>query len=188
MTIVIGVITDKEILMGADTLITSGWILNDYSFGKVFELPVSKMLVGFCGDARFGQIVRYHADFELPEGDAQEVLVKHFVPLLREVLKTQGYERTKDGQSESGDSEMMIAFRGRLFKTDVNYAVSEYHAPYSAMGVGREVALGSLATSLKTKWSAEKRLVTALEVSERHMMGIRAPFTILKHKRQIDNE
>jgi ATP-dependent protease HslVU (ClpYQ) peptidase subunit len=168
--------------MGCDSCSNVGWEQYTLPSAKVYRLPLAKMLVGVAGTWRDSQIIRYHADMEMPEGDSEELLVKHFVPALRETFKIHGSNVGSDGQFKPFDSELLIGFRGGLYLIDAGYGVVPCGENYRAIGNGGVCALGAIA-AIETLCDAdttqpETRIRQALMIAEQFTTGVRSPFLV----------
>lgn len=180
MTVIIGLVDRDSVYIGGDSGSSTGWDMSALASPKVFRLPKAKMLVGGAGTFRYLQIVRYHADMELSEGDAEQVLVSEFIPALRETAKTHGWAQVENAQETSGDSGLLVGFRGRLFNIDSCYGVAPYIRGFDCIGSGGSVALGAMAALRGQAQTAEECILRALEITSEYVMGICPPFVIQK--------
>lgn len=181
MTAIVGLVHDGKVYIGGDSNVSYGWVQQRLAAPKVFVLPKAQMIVGVSGDVRIQQIFQYHADIELPEGDAEQTLVQFFIPHFREVVKQHGYEKADNGQSSAGDIAALFGFRERLFRMDGNFAISGYQSSYAAVGSASETAIGALAAlSLHTvgRFAPETLIRSVLEICEIHGLYVRPPFVI----------
>jgi len=80
-----------------------------------------------------------------------------------------------DVSSFAEDGEILVAVRGRLLHIQNNYQVIEYASNYTAIGSGRDFALGAL---YSTSFSARNRVEMALEAAQEFDEGTRGPFII----------
>lgn len=181
MTAIVGLVRDGKVYIGGDSNVSYGWVQRRLAAPKVFVLPKAQMIVGVSGDVRIQQIFQYHADIELPEGDAEQTLVQFFIPHFREVVKQHGYEKTDAGQSGIGEVAALFGFRGQLFKLDGNFAIANYVSSYAAVGSASEIAIGALAAlALHTvgRFTPEALIRSVLEICEIHGLYVRPPFVI----------
>jgi ATP-dependent protease HslVU (ClpYQ) peptidase subunit len=182
MTAILGLIDGENIYMGCDSCSNVGWEQYTLPSAKVYRLPLAKMLVGVAGTWRDSQIIRYHADMEMPEGDGEEVLVKYFVPALRETFKTHGSNVGGDGQAKPFDSELLIGFRGCLYFIDAGYGVIPCGESYRTIGNGGVISLGAIAAiellSNTDTVAPETRIRQALAIAEQFTSGVRSPFLV----------
>lgn len=181
LTAIIGLVHKDKVYMGCDSCANSGWEQHTLVSAKIFKLPKANLLAGVSGTFRDLQIVRYYADMELPDGDEPEaVLVKHFVPALRETFKTHGSNVGVEANPSHFDAEILIGFKGRLFLIDPGYAVVECR-DYRTIGNGGLVALGAIAaieTLSLSNTKPEMRIRRALAIAEQFVTGVRAPFIV----------
>lgn len=178
MTCIAAVTDGKTVWMGGDSLTEKGWNHDVCVDGKVFHRD--EMLIGCCGDKRFGQLVRYAlAVPPLPAGECiPTYLATVFMKALRGCFEEHGFQQKRDDRQNS-DGDMLIGIRGRLFRVSGWYSFCEMAAEYAAIGSGGEVASGALYATKGQ--NPEPRLLTALEAAAYHIRGVRGPFTILSH-------
>lgn len=173
MTVVVGVVSDGTVYMGADSAGISGWDLVVRKDPKVFRK--GEMLIGFTTSFRMGQLL--HHAFEPPpvEGDLSAYMVTTFVNALRDCFKAGGYARKNNEEEAAGT--FMVGLRGRLFVISDDYQVVEPAHVFAAVGCGSSYALGSLYAT--RSMSPQTRICLALETAEAFSAGVRGPFTIL---------
>jgi hypothetical protein len=96
---------------------------------------------------------------------------------LRKRLKSAGWAAVKDGREHGGT--FLIGVRGQLFEVGSEYGVSQRAEPYSAIGCGADLTLGSLHTTAALGcFTPETRLEMALSAAERFSSGVRGPWCI----------
>lgn len=146
MTIAAAVRGTDGIFVGADRMIGYGDTFTASAKNKkVFR--VADSVVAYCGDVRFGNILRYNFN-PTPLKDCKRLKPDQYVNQiiideLRDCLKECGYAKHRDSREKGGD--FIIVVGGRIFDVSSNYSVTE-HDKYVCIGSGDTYALGSLYT------------------------------------------
>ena len=101
---------------------------------------------------------------------------------LRGILADNGAKIADSQHAEmaAASSQILVAFRGRLFVVQCDFQVCERSERYDAIGCGADYALGSLFETDGRKMNPRSRLKRALQCAEKFSAGVRGPFTILK--------
>lgn len=175
MTCIVGLVDHGAVYIGGDSAGVSGSYLEVRSDAKVFK--TGDFLIGFSTSWRMGQLLRYafKPPLHAPGMEATEYMATLFVDAVRDCLKAGGFAR-KESERETGGL-FLVGYTGRLFSIDDDYQVGETLDGYSAIGAGKQIALGSLYSTQGLL--AEARIKTALAASERWTAWVRAPFTIM---------
>ena len=177
MTVIVGLIHDGTITMGADTLMVAG-------FDKSHLAPsVSKVarrgpfLIGVTGSVRVLQTVRYRLDVAIDnrtDADDMEFMVTDFVDELRRVLRAGGSAHEENGVEHTGDREdcsrFMVGYRGHLYRVGADYNVTETTDDFAAIGSGEDFALGSLHSTHGL--DPETRIQIAIRAAMRFNAGV----------------
>ncbi|KAA1237121.1 hypothetical protein FHL81_10810 [Agrobacterium tumefaciens] len=176
MTCIVALQHNGKVYVGGDASATCTWSLYSVagSTPKVFEKD--EMIIGSAGSPREAQIIRHLTTFPRchPDVDATQHIVATVVECIRSSLRTHGALQVTDNV-ESMESSLIIAFRDQLFDIDGKFSVIQSDRPFTAIGSGRDLALGSLHTSIA---QPEARVQLALEAAEAFNAGVRRPFTI----------
>lgn len=178
MTCIVGIARNGRVTMGADSL--SGLFNGEYSIRRDAKLfAKGAFLIGYTTSYRFGQIVQYKFDPPAqPDGMGEhEYMVALFVDALRDALKAGGFA-AKDKDVESG-GDMLVGYRGRLFKVWSDYQVQEREDGRDACGCGSDLALGAIFASEGLQWSDFRRVDVALAAAAYGSTGVAPPFIIL---------
>ena len=175
MTCVIGLVEQSRVWIGADAATTWGDTrLQVTSNPKVFR--VGKFLIGSSGSGRTQRILRHGWNPPPQRKLALETYISTVVvDSMRKVLMDGGVAEKK-GNVEDAGGDVLLAYRGHLFRMDSDYAVDEARLPYDAVGCGAHIALGAMYAQKNTP--AKQRILTALRASQEHDWGVRGPFTI----------
>lgn len=180
MTCIAGLVHNRKVYMGCDSMSAIGYDLRLVPGQKVFRRD--NFLIGGTGSARMLQVVRYEMTIPEyhPDVDVMQYMVSQFAEAFRNAMKTAG-EAEKSNERESYSGLLMVGFRGRLFIIDSAYAVIEAADGYDAIGCGDSFARGSLFTSADDpvmRSDPVGRIETALRAAERMSIGVRGPFTV----------
>lgn len=132
MSVVVTKITDKEIVMVADSQLTSGDTANYKQDAKIFQ--TNGITMGLVGYARDGVLFKVFCDTHTPKAATADDLITFFAEFDEWMRK-----RTNNAQC---DSSFHIVFQGRAFYIN-NYYITEIE-DYHAIGSGRDYALGCL--------------------------------------------
>lgn len=167
MTCIIGIETEKGILMGCDSAAASGWDVHATRLKKVFRR--GEFLIGYTASFRMGQLLQYKLNVG-PQGSEQddlEYLATTFIDAVRECLKNGGFAKVENERQEGG--QFLVGYRGRLYEVDSDFQVNSSQDGYMAIGCGAPYALGNL-------YSNKGNMLTALEAAEHFSNGVRRPF------------
>lgn len=185
MTCVVGIKHNKKVYLAGDAAGTSG-DGTKIVVGEPKVFTVGNFLIGFAQSFRAAQIIEHF--FEPPEvdKDAEKDLINYlvvdFLPTLQETLAEHGVMSVLDPEGGDGEHQapiaLLIAYKHRLFEMQVNYHI--YEVPeYSAIGAGRDLALGSLFSTKGVYPTPEERLTVALEAAAKFNATVAKPFTIV---------
>lgn len=154
MTCIVGVRSHSGVLLAADSQWSEVNIAKQARDPKVVELS-DLVSIGYCGSGRLGQILTYHVGISDPPlgADEHEWAVVEFVDALRGALEECGHLRIEsDGDRANlesmGDSNFLLAVRGRLFSVYEDFEVLEHDYVFDAVGSGEEVAVGAMQAKL----------------------------------------
>jgi ATP-dependent protease HslVU (ClpYQ) peptidase subunit len=184
MTCIVGLVRDGKVYMGGDAAISSSdsWLQPQSMRPKIWNTRY--MIIGVGGKQRIAQLIQ---QFPAPaytrpaSMDGFDYLLYEYIPHLIEYLDAARVIKTND---EDGmvcmDATVLIGLRGRLFKIDSGFAITEY-PDYAAIGANAEVALGALYSSgRQDKLHPPGRIGEALDAVLHHCASVREPFTILE--------
>lgn len=178
MTCIVGIVESGTVYLGGDSAAI------DTNYGrvirrdrKVFRLDRTlgpHFAIGFTGSFRMGQLLQYRFQPPAlpPDRDLQEYMVTSFVDAVRSAYAMGGFAKVDEEGETTG--EFLVGVRGRLFKIESNYQVSESVDNYAACGCGEDIALGSLFTTKGMLPST--RLLYALAAASAHSAGVARPF------------
>ncbi len=183
MTCIVAVKKGGTIWLGGDRAVTNSHlertIIKD---SKVFL----KGEVGFgvCGSPKVMDALAH--GIELPvqkNGSDRSFLVGTLVPAIRKGLVDLD-AAGKDSSPFGGDSgvvfdgEMLLAYRGELYKMQSNFQLLSTDKDYDATGSGAPYAMGSLAETWRME-NPRKRVIAALEAAAEANAGVAPPFDVV---------
>jgi ATP-dependent protease HslVU (ClpYQ) peptidase subunit len=151
---------------------------------KVF-LKSEKMLIGFVGSFRLGQVLQYSLRLPLHShhyDNNMQYLVDAFIPELIKEFKACGIATVKD-EFVYGLGEFLVGYNGELFSIDHEFQVLQNETNFMCTGSGEDFAYGTmfgLSLFQPVCTDIEQRIKLALKTSAYYSKAIREPFTILK--------
>lgn len=192
MTVIVGIVGDDDVYIGADSGITIG----DQSIvtgkakiaagtvrlrAKAGKMPI---IVAGAGDWRLWQVVlRASAEQSDRECDnVDEWLETVFVDNVRGSVASER-RAGRTGISDD-DIDILVAMDGRLFIVPGSGGIIEVDR-CAAIGSGGQVALGALdALGLDPRYAGKPQdtIRASMMVAARHISGIREPFNIARLK------
>lgn len=177
MTIIVGLIDQGVVYMGADTVASNGtrYVKKDSKITKMLvkrpykdarkEIAYKRdhILIGSSGSIRPSQVIGAMDAPDWPAGkDAYQYLIGTFVNAMRSALSDAGCMGKSDDQTDKTDLTILVGIDGRLFTIWQDFSVMELVESYAAVGSGADVALGALAATADSPYSAE-RIAKALK-------------------------
>ena len=178
MTCIVGLIHKDKVYIGGDSLAGTYYLARKIAQPKVFRL--GELLIGSTGSPRIIQIVQYGLSLEAqPETvDDMAYMVNTVAEGIRKALKEHGAS-TVDNNREETENSFLIGFHGRLYEVESNYQVLEYRLGFSAIGAGRDFALGALHT-LANSTPPRQAVKSALRAAAHFSPWVCKPFTVLE--------
>ncbi|MFI1530793.1 hypothetical protein [Streptomyces griseus] len=174
MTVIVGLVHNNRVHLGADSAGVSGLQLTVRADGKAFRN--GPYVMGFTTSFRMGQLLRY--SFQPPppppNGDLHGFMVTTWTNDLRICLKDGGWARKESDQEQAGT--FLVGVRGRLFSIWEDYQVAEHADGYAAVGCGDELALGALHATARLGMAPRDRLTAALAAADHHSAGVTGPY------------
>jgi hypothetical protein len=176
MTCIVGMKCPEtgDVYIGGDSAGVAGYSVTIRADQKVFRN--GPFLFGFTSSFRMGQLLRYDLKApDHPDGlDDMAYMVKHFVPAVRDVFKSGGFQATKDGADVGGS--FLVGYRKSLFKIESDYQVGKHVDDVAAVGCGSDVALGAMYAGKNRP--PRERIKDALKITAHLNAGVRAPFVV----------
>ena len=179
MTCIVGLKHKQKIYIGGDSCTTAGYETRASSQKKVFRIGSADngILVGYCGSARMGQIIRYGVRPPKIKGDVEKYLFRKFIPALRKTLGEQGWLKQENNTDAiNDDGRFMVGLKGEIFCIYEDFQVHSVEDNIHSIGSGRNYALGvMLALSNEPP---KDRILTALSVAGQFTMSVCAPYYV----------
>lgn len=132
MSVVVTKILEDEIVMVADSQITSGETIECKEDAKIFQ--VGAITIGFCGYVRDGALLRLFCETHSPKAGTCD-------DILAFIAEFDVWMRNRTNNAEM-DSSFHIIYRGKAFYVN-GYYIVEITDEHS-IGSGRDYALGAL--------------------------------------------
>jgi hypothetical protein len=177
MTAIAGIVEDGKVWIGGDSAGVGGLSMTTRSDPKVFVN--GEFVFGYTSSFRMGQLLEHEFSPPTPyEGqNGMAYMVKRFIPGIRELMKTGGYQINHNGQEQGGT--FLVGYRGHLYAVQDDYQVCRVLQPYHACGCGRDIVLGSLYTTSDLDMGPEERIRKALDAASEFSAGVRGPYAVL---------
>lgn len=172
MTCIVGIETGESVVIAGDCAGVSGLDVSARLDKKVFKLQ-KNLVVGYTSSFRFGQIVEYHYDLDVPENAQREWVVTQFIPHIRQILKEHGYANIHNNTERGGT--MLVGVNSSLYCIYDDYQVAEYTRGYHSIGCGDCYALGAIYI-LKDEYDPVTVAEEALKAASFFSAGVLGPF------------
>lgn len=175
MTCIVGLETEKGVLIGGDSASSDGWNMNITRLRKVFKR--GEFLIGYTTSFRMGQLLEYRLSVKQQEKEQSdlEYLATAFIDAVRGCLKDGGFKKVENEQEEGGT--FLVGYKGQLYMVGADFQVNSSTDGFMAVGCGREYALGNILSSKNLL--SKKRVEQALEAASRFSNSVREPFYII---------
>lgn len=183
MTCIVGVKHNGKVYIGGDSASVDGYSVNSRRDRKVFKN--TNFLIGFAGSFRMGQIMRFNfkPPKHKPSKSDYEYMCTDFVKKMQTTFEANGF----DGQNKRSEKEtcgqILVGYRSELYEIGEDYQVGVVFDDFNAIGIGYDLALGSLYTSCTLETSGvvispEEKIKYALDASSKYNGGVLPPYTI----------
>lgn len=178
MTCIIALKTSKNIVFGADSIISDDNGKCQMRQSKIF--PIGDEIAGCCGDLRFIQLLS--SNWIMPKKQSGDSVEKYIhisvVDSIRECLAEGGYLE-KENDKEKIESELIFSYRKTLYVMDSSFGIFTPKLNYAAIGSGAEIAHGAMFALSKAKTKPEDKIKIALSAASMFGVGIGPPFKLL---------
>lgn len=140
MSLVVGLKHKGRVYLATDSLASIGDnLVREIPHGKFFMSPCKEYALGYVGYRRDSQILATEEAWEGIES------INDIPYIFKKVLLENG--RVKDMEYDNAvvevmNSSFLIAHKGELCELDNDFGVLHYSESYSAIGNGKEMALG----------------------------------------------
>jgi hypothetical protein len=177
VTCIVALRDGDTVYMGCDSAGVGDYSRQNRLDPKIYRVA-DEMLIGFTTSFRMGQLLGYSLSLPKHHADVsiETYMATCFINAVRDCLKAGGWAE-KDKDQERGGT-FLAAYRGRIFEVAGDYQVGERVEPYSAVGCGFDLALGSLYTSgrIGSPTGPRERVLMALEAAAEFSAGVHGPF------------
>ena len=176
MTTIVGVVKNGHVILGADSLVTSG--VRKHIHSKMPKIINNNgYLIGGAGDVEACDILMYMWIPPVPTIAQRKNLYKYMiteiVPSMREALEENGYK--PDTSDKEAGFETLIAFDGELFSIGDDFSVLMDETGIYGVGSGSPFALGAL--------HAGATVEESLKIAENLSPYSAGPFQIIKQSK-----
>jgi hypothetical protein len=188
MTCIVAITNGTNIWMGGDAAgIGENGAYDIRSTPKVFRRYFGRSrtpwLFGFAGDFRIGQLIQHKLKLPNPAFGMKSIdrfAVQNVTDRLRVCLAEHKALTFVRGVSTM-DAILIIGVAGHLFLIDYGFQIVCPKNPYAAIGIGEDIAFGSLYTTenITPKFDPKARIKLALAAAKQHNTGVQEPFTII---------
>jgi len=174
MTAIIGIVDKHKIYMGCDSAVVSESNLNICNYNdKIFRK--GDLLIGFSGSLRMGQILKHGLKLVKQKNKSDDEYINTVViNSIQMLMRKNGHAKTIDGE-ERIDGTILIGFKNALWQIDEDFSVVQ-NLVCDAIGCGDNICLGVLHAT--EGMDPQKRILMALEASEKYNASVRRPFKI----------
>lgn len=185
MTCIVALETDKGVLMGADSCVSTAneaYVVHR-SQSKIFKL--CGYLFGFAGVTSVGTLIRHGLAVEPPPRNVNGVerhMMATLIPAIKLLVKDNLPEVAK-GKTEDSYWSAFIATRGAIYELAMGEFLLRHARGYAAIGNGGEIALGALHATKQLNIVPRERARAALKAAVEHVEYVRPPFTFIEHGR-----
>lgn len=174
MTCIVGIVEKKKVIIGGDSAAMSDISVTTRRDVKVFKKGA--FVFGCTSSYRMIQLIQYSFIPPKINKELHEYMCTSFVDELKRCFEKGGYlQKYTDGDEKGGT--FLVGVKGRLFKIQDDFQVSENADGVDACGCGEPYALGHLFAT-KTG-DAASRALFALRCAEYYCIGVRGPFVIV---------
>ena len=182
MTCIVSLKQDKKIYIGGDTAAVAGLSVNVRLDTKVFKNK--KMLIGYAGSYRLGQLMRFA--FKPPKHekgkDDYEYMCVDVIRSIQKCFAKHGFDGQNKKDEKETSGQMLIAYKGTLYEIYEDYQVGISADPYISIGCGSDLALGAMyalhASPNGSKLPPEEKIKIALSAAAKFSGGVLPPFNI----------
>lgn len=176
MTCIVAFTDGKKVTIVGDSAGTGGTEQRIRKDKKVFSH--GEFIFGGTHSFRMLQLLKYSWEPPLIPDDMKlmKYMVSLLVPSIIKIFKEHEFYG-KDSDGRAAGIGILVGVRGRIFSIENDFQVAETFEKYESIGCGREVAIGSLATSFSMHGEITKETaILALEVTSKFDCAVAAPF------------
>ena len=172
MSCIVALIEDDVAYVGYDSAATSMMEIRTVKTAKAFKNE--DYIICFCGSVRAGLILQ--DKFWSPPEDPD------WLPdSVRCHLEEYRITRERDGAPEH-DTDFLFVKGHQLYELISDFSLFEIDGNFTAIGSGKQFAIGSLYESRDGEISPEDRVVRALTCASYYSPSVRGPYKVIKTK------
>ena len=189
MTCIASLIRKNHFFIAGDSRITCGSSVIDIPktdrsmYPKIFTN--SGFVIGVCDSIRVANVLKYSLKINTKKlhkyKNIYEFMVTEFVNNVRTCLTKSGCMRKFSTDTEFADIEMVVMYRGEVYKVGSWFSVIKIDEPYFSIGSGASYAQGSLYSTKSIK-NPKKRLKMAIDSAKKCQSGVGGDIVIFKYK------
>ena len=182
MSLIIGVEEEGRVILAADSAASTEERFEFYSLRHLEKIArCGPYLVGYCDNARVGQVLFHHVDWPDPpeSGPLASFLVREVVPEIRRAVHAAG--AAQEGRTFLGPrTVVLVAARGELYAVGADLAVVRSEG-LVCIGSGRSAAYPVMDALLAAGVSSvRERIEMTLETVARRSPNVAPPFRFLE--------
>lgn len=174
MTCIIGLVHEKTVYIGADSAAVAGYQIRATALPKIFH--VGNFLIGYTSSFRMGQVLQCAL---LPEHDGEksvtDFILTDFIDAVRTCFKEKGFAKIENNEETGGF--FLVGYKGRLFRINDDFGVTEPMDGIAACGCGEAYALGAMMAL--DGIPPRERITRALEITAYFCSGVSEPIHTL---------
>ena len=175
MSCVVGIVQDGVIYMGGDSLAIDDdsnqtLVKDEKVFYKTVGLK-SKMLMGFVGNYRIGNIMKhtFRCPKRLSNDTVEQYIYDRFIVSLKEAVKDEKFE----------DTSLLLGYEKNLYVIEDDFSVVCPVSPYTSIGHGAPYALGALSVLFSFGTTPQVKIEMSLSAASDHSAAVKPPYLIL---------
>lgn len=179
MTCIIALKENNNIFIGADSLGTSDSFIYNRADSKIIRN--GEFLIGVAGSIRTRQILQYMNFPKCNDWDIEKYMCTNFIDSIRNSIYNVGNMQERDGIQFTDDSDIIVIFRDRIFKIEVDFQVAWNQEPYMIIGSGTQVATGAMEILLDMNLSSKDKIFKAITTASKYINSVGGNIIIEKY-------
>jgi ATP-dependent protease HslVU (ClpYQ) peptidase subunit len=166
MTCIVAIERNGKAYLGSDSFMGDGY-LRDRTDKPKFFIKGERFAIAFAGSFRGAQLIEHKLKVRKRKTNENEeaYLVNEVVTKLQKLFAAGGINITTEGQADSIDTDFIVCLNGKIFEIQSDYSVIKSKNKFTAIGAGRDFALGALKALDHNTSEAEVLLKRSLEVA-----------------------
>jgi ATP-dependent protease HslVU (ClpYQ) peptidase subunit len=186
MTCIVAIKHEGVVYLGGDSISSDSKNYELRADRKVFTREKGKYVFGFCGSWRVGQLLQH--ELVIPKQTSKKSDMKYMVTdFIDAVIKLldENTQLKNENNLAYTDAVFIVGYKGEIYVVDSDFQVARMLSPYTSIGSGGEIALGSLYSTDKLQGiDIRTRLQLALEAAAAYALNVRAPFNYSNSSRK----